>query len=205
MRDRADIRAAYDDIAPAYADERSASSQDMDVLEAFLDTLPAGGVVLDAGCGQGVPILQRVQSSRASMGLDFSREQLELARATVSAVPLIQADVTTLPLRDDVLTAITAFHTLIHIPRSAQPAVIGEFARILSPGGRVLVTDGPEEWTGSNPDWLGTGVEMEWHISGAATTKTHLRNAGFQIEREWELTTDEHWVYLQAKLASGLR
>ncbi|NIS29986.1 MAG: methyltransferase type 11, partial [Actinobacteria bacterium] len=63
-------------------------------------------------------------------------------------------------------------------------------ARELRPGGRLLVSEGADEWVGDNPDWLDTGVRMEWAVAGADATRAQLRAAGFEVEAE-ETTGDE--------------
>lgn len=199
MDERDDIRHAYDELAETYATERSDGGREMDILAEFLGPLSPNVRILDAGCGQGRPVLRRITASATGIGLDFSRQQLRLAAGNVPETPLIQADIAHLPLADDAVDAITAFHTLIHLPMADQEAAIAEFARILRPGGRLLVSDGPAEWRGANPDWLDTGVEMRWHIAGAETTRGQLRNVGFTITAEWEVTEDEQWVFVAAE------
>lgn len=76
---------------------------------------------------------------------------------------------------------------------------------MLRPGGRVLVSEGLSEWQGSNPDWLDSGSEMQWHMAGADATREQLRDAGFAIVDEWGATErfadqDERWQYLVAEL-----
>ena len=202
MGDRNSIRRAYDEIAETYAAERSDGGREMEILDEFLAPLSDGPRVLDAGCGQGTPVLRRVDAAATGIGIDFSRRQLGLAAANVPGAPLLQADVTQLPLADDGIDAIVAFHTLIHVPTEDQRAAITEFSRILRPGGRLLLSEGPAAWAGTNPDWLDSGVEMQWHIDGVDATRTQLSDAGFEIGDEWEVDEDgdEHWVFLAAQL-----
>lgn len=200
MIEKNSIRNAYDNVAESYASVRSESGQDIAILAEFLEPLSADSKILDAGCGQGTPVLRQVNETATAVGLDFSREQLRLATENVPGGQLVQGDLTHLPVADDVFDAITAYHTLIHIPLDAHQTVLTEFGRVLRPGGRLLLTESPTEWTGANPDWLDTGVEMQWNMAGAETTREQLRNAGFTIFEEWEVNEDEHWMFFAAEL-----
>jgi ubiquinone/menaquinone biosynthesis C-methylase UbiE len=207
MVDRDAVRRGYDDLAETYAATRSEADPGTAVLDEFLDTLPASPHVLDAGCGQGTPVLARVSRTAAATGLDFSLSQLALAAARVPDATLTRGDMTRLPFREGVFDAVTAFHSLIHVPLDEHQSTLDEFARVLRPAGRVLLTEGQSEWCGTNPDWLDTGVEMQWHIAGVDATRDHLRRAGFTVTDEWDRTTsreddEEHWVYLAARLDS---
>ena len=205
MVDKGDVRRNYDDLAETYARERSEAGYGKEILDQFLRPLPKSARVLDAGCGQGTPVLHQLSASATATGLDFSRTQLELATENAPRASLIQGDMTNLPVRNGVFDAITAYHSLIHIPLEEHQAVIDEFARVLRPDGRLLLSEGSDEWSGSNPDWLGSGVEMQWNIAGAKATREHLRNAGFTIVDEWGATDtfagdEEQWVFFFTRL-----
>lgn len=201
MTKRNNVRQAYDEMAETYASVRSENGQDMEILAEFLDPLSSAAKILDAGCGQGTPVFRQLDETATAVGLDFSREQLRLATENVPQGRLVQGELTHLPVADGVFDAITAYHTLIHVPLDAHQTVITEFSRVLRPGGRLLLTESPTEWTGANPDWLDTGVEMQWSMAGAETTRKQLRNAGFSIFDEWEVNEDEHWIFFGAELA----
>lgn len=201
------VRRGYDGLAEAYAEQRPEDGREMDILDGFLRPLPESARVLDVGCGQGTPVLRRVAESATGVGVDISRAQLALAAENAPGAHLAQGDMTRLPVRGGAFDAVTAFHSLIHVPRDEHRAVVEEFARVLQPGGRLLVSEGPNEWSGTNPDWLETGVEMQWHIAGAEATREQLRNAGFTITDEWGASNhfadeDERWVFFAAELDS---
>ncbi|WP_435093247.1 class I SAM-dependent methyltransferase [Halorubrum sp. N11] len=206
MVDKDAVRRGYDELAEAYAADRVEDGRGREVLSQFLDELPESARVLDAGCGQGTPVLRDLAASATAFGTDISRTQLELAADRVPEAGIAQGDMTALPFRDDAFDAVTAFHSLIHVPREQHQAVVDEFARVLAHGGRLLCSEGPDEWRGTNPDWLGTGVEMQWHIAGVEATRDHLRNAGFAVEREWRADDslddgdDAQWTFLSARL-----
>lgn len=211
--DRTTVRRAYDELGAAYAAERSGGDGDaageeataeLARLDRFLDGLPDDARLLDAGCGPGTPILRHASTATSTVGLDASREQLRLAAGNAPGAALVQGDLKRLPLCAGTVDAVVCSHALIHVPLADHRTVLDEFARILRLGGRLLVTEGPDEWRGSNPDWLGTGVEMSWAIAGADATRDGLRAAGFRIEVESAGGADdgdEEWVYFSAELA----
>ena len=216
MADPDDVRRSYDDLAETYAAERSTDERATRILDEFL----AGSSperVLDAGCGQGEPVLTRIEETTTGVGLDVSREMLRLADETVRG-PLVQGEMTRLPFVADTFDAVVAFWSLIHVSLADHQTVIDEFARVLGPGGRVLLCEGPEEWVGENPDWLGSGVEMAWELAGVERTREQLHAAGFRVTESWgaaerladdaDPETDEDgdgddpdWVFLAAELA----
>ena len=183
------VRRGYDELAQAYAASRSEGG--MEELERFLDACADPGSrsgpvrVLDAGCGQGTPVLSRLSDSTEAVGLDFSREQMALAEANAPGAALVEGDMTALPFANGTFDAVVAYWSLIHVPADAHRAVVEEFARVLAPGGRLLMNEGANALTGENSDWLDTGVEMQWSIAGAAATREQLWDAGFAIVEEW--------------------
>ncbi|MFC7239584.1 class I SAM-dependent methyltransferase [Saliphagus sp. GCM10025317] len=185
MVERDAVRRSYDELASVYAAQRSDDGPGTRVLERFLDSLEDPERVLDAGCGQGTPVLTRLSESTVAVGLDFSGEQLRLATDAAPGAGLLQGDMTALPLEESSFDAVVAYWSLIHVPLEDHPTVIEEFKRVLRPGGRLLLCEGTNAWTGENPDWLESGVEMAWEIAGAEATRGQLQEAGFAVLEEW--------------------
>lgn len=187
MVDKDRVRRSYDDLAATYAAARSDDSDDVVVLDEFLDRLSAPAKVLDAGCGQGTPVLRRLTDSNTAIGLDTSTGQLQLAAERVPTAPLVQGDIAALPFRDEVFDVVVAYYSLIHLPLDEHQTALDEFARVVRSKGWVLLSEGAGTWEGSNPDWLGSGIEMQWSVAGAEATRRHLRAAGFEIVAEWQV------------------
>ncbi|RRJ27931.1 class I SAM-dependent methyltransferase [Halocatena pleomorpha] len=181
MDDRNHVRRAYDEITESYAEHRTADGHARERLEGFLDRLPETARVLDAGCGHGTPILDRLACETEAIGVEFSRGQVEVATENAPTASLLQGDMTSLPVRDGTVDAVTAFHSLIHVPLNHHQRVLDEFARVLRPDGHLLFTEGTEAWQGENPNWLDSGVEMQWEIAGPTVTERQLRAAGFSL------------------------
>ncbi|UTF54105.1 class I SAM-dependent methyltransferase [Natronosalvus rutilus] len=185
MVERDAVRRSYDELAPVYAAKRSDDGPGTRVLKRFLGSLEDPERVLDAGCGQGTPVLSRLAETTTAVGLDFSREQLGLATANAPEAGHVQGDMTALPFERSAFDAVVAYWSLIHVPLDEHRAVIDDFARVLRPGGRLLLCEGTNAWTGENPDWLESGVEMAWEIAGAEATRDQLQEAGFAVLEEW--------------------
>lgn len=205
MDERRAVREAYDEMAQhyyeQYTDEVSGEAL-VEPVELFCEGLDTGDRLLDAGCGAGDPPLARAGES--GVGLDFSSEQLELARESTPA-ELVQGDMTGLPFATDAFDAVAALYSLIHVPIEDHPTVLAEFARVLRPGGRLLVTEGGTEWSGSNPDWLDSGTEMRWSMAGPEATREDLRACGFEIQGVWDVpdptTEDDEKPFFLAELS----
>lgn len=207
MVEKETVLEGYDEIAETYLGERSPSSEEQQALSSFLDELAPASRLLDAGCGGGEPVLQSLTAaSHDVVGVDLSGEQLGVAASKAPAAKLLRGDMTRLPVADGSVDAVLAFHSLIHVPADEHQAVIDEFSRVLRTGGRLLVSEGPGEWQGSNPDWLDGGAKMQWYIAGAETTRDQLATAGFRITAEYgapnTLADDEDtsWVFFDAVL-----
>jgi SAM-dependent methyltransferase len=186
------IRRAWDAVADDYADARRPDGPDADLLRELASDLPAGARVLDVGCGDGrrtMATLLDADSTLEVVGLDFSRVQLDLAREAVPGARLLQADMTALPVADDAVDAVSAYHSVFHVPREQHPTVYGEFARVLRPGGVVLVTVGSGRSESTRRNWLGSGHAMFWSTPGSAATTAQLSDAGFDVE--WERRVDD--------------
>jgi ubiquinone/menaquinone biosynthesis C-methylase UbiE len=203
--DKEVVREGYDELAPDYAEQREAVGDGVEALEAMLADLPADSRVLDAGCGQGTPVLERIETEATGVGADLSRGQLGLAAGNVPTAALAQTDMTRLPFTEGAFDAVTTYYSLVHIPEGDHQIVIDEFARVLRPGGRAIVIEGTNEWRGSNSDWLDSGTEMQWHIVGPDATREQLRNAGFEVREErvvgGSLEEEGDWQMFVAELA----
>lgn len=190
------VRDGYDMIAEAYANSRDTSE------EAFLgleDELDRAALILDAGCGAGVPVTQELTDHGSVVGLDLSREQLQLARKNVPTAATLQGDITSLPFRRNTFDAVVSFHAVIHLPLDDHFDTFAEFARVLRPGGWALLTTGVGAWSGTNSDWLDTGTTMRWSFPDRETTIDWLVDVGFVVERT-EVLADGlgpgEWLYL---------
>lgn len=185
MTDRNAVRRGYDALAGDYQRARGDSEYDEQCLDDLGERLPSDARVLDAGCGDGRPVSTRLSDHGVDVvSLDFSRTQVELASMRLGSDSLVQGDMTALPFATSEFDAVCAFNSFIHIPQSEHEAVLQEFQRVLEDGW-LLFTTGCSNWEGRNPDWLESGVAMEWDILGIDETHALLESVGFRVEETW--------------------
>ena len=99
--------------------------------------------VLDAGCGPGELLAAMAREGTgwgALVGFDFSAGMIAQARAQRGDLPvhLFVGDAQSVPLPDASFDVVMARHMLYHVPDIDR--ALAEAARLLRPGGRILVT-----------------------------------------------------------------
>lgn len=183
--DRDEVRRAWDDVAATYAARRDPDGSDAALIDDLLAALPADPHVLDVGCGDGARTLANLPAG--SVGLDVSRRGLDLARETVPEARLVHGEMSALPFGADRFDGITAYHAVFHVERERHPAVYAEFARVLRPGGRLLMTLPGGRFETVRRGWM--GGRMFFSAPGRDRTLAQLREAGF-TEIETATATD---------------
>lgn len=114
--------------------------------------LPAGPArVLDAGCGTGgfIRMLRAARPEWTVTGADLSPLAVALARERTGAT-IVEASLTALPFPDGSHDAVTTGDVLYHIADTA--AALRELARVLRPGGVVVVNEPAYRWLWSYHD-----------------------------------------------------
>lgn len=186
------VRCGYDRVADVYADwsARIVSGERERITDLLLESLPAGAAVLDLGCGNGLPTTARLAGQFQVTGVDVSGEQLARARQHVPDACLIRADIATVDFPAESFDAVTAFFSIIHLPREEHAGLFGSVARWLRPGGYFAASLGVDAANGGlEPDWL--GVPMYWSHFDGETSCRLIEQAGLRLERAVHETIDE--------------
>jgi SAM-dependent methyltransferase len=128
---------------------------------AFAQPFARGRRVLDAACGEGYGSAMLAPVAASVLGLDIGAEAVEHARCRYGAragLSFEQGDCTRLDhLPDASFDLIVSFETLEHV--QAQERMLDGFARLLAPGGLLLVST-PDKHTYSDL----TGFRNEHHV-----------------------------------------
>lgn len=99
----------------------------------------APGVALDAACGTGRFAEFLAQRGHRVIGVDSSPDMLAHARRRVPEAEFRVAELDALPLADDSVDVVVCALALEHVPR--LDPVLAEFARVLRPGGDLVISD----------------------------------------------------------------
>ncbi|MEV0987814.1 class I SAM-dependent methyltransferase [Streptomyces sp. NPDC049949] len=179
------VRRGYDALSLRYDQAYSAETKDQPWISELSGRIPAGGMVLDLGCGSGVPVACALATAGHRVtGVDISEVQIRWARELVPQAEFIRADATAVDFAPASFDAVVSFYALIHIPLDEQLPLLRKVAGWLRPGGWFLGTTGHRAWTGVDEDWLGGGTAMWWSHADAATNRAWITQAGLTVEQE---------------------
>jgi SAM-dependent methyltransferase len=168
-----------------YGGANTAFDLDEPVVGEILDAVPAG-VALDAACGTGRWSAALAARGHRVIGVDSSPEMLDRARAEVPDGEFRPGELTALPLGDAAVDLVVCALALSHVP-DLEP-VLAEFARVLRPGGHLVISDMHPEVVarGSNQPVRDAGGHPGRLVSHRHLVGDYLRAAlpvGLQVRR----------------------
>ncbi len=185
-----DVRASYDAIADEYArgiaDELRHKPADRELLLRFAGALHGRGPIADLGCGPG-HVARFLRAAGASVfGLDLSYPMLREARALNAELPLVQGDMTSLGLAGGALAGVAAFYAIVNIPRAQLPAAFREIARVLQPGGLLLLAFHVGDQVLREDELWGRRIAMDFFFFDPREIEPLLEQAGLAVEETLE-------------------
>jgi 2-polyprenyl-3-methyl-5-hydroxy-6-metoxy-1,4-benzoquinol methylase len=179
------VRRGYDAVSYLYRGDTEEPEHYASWLARLKERVPAGGAVLDLGCGCGVPLSRDLAAGGyAVTGVDLSAVQVQRARQLVPAARVLQADATQVEFPAGAFDAVVCLYVLFHLPLADQPVLLGRIAGWLRPGGWLLVTASQRAWTGTEDGWLGGPAPMWWSHAGVATYRDWIHQAGLRVTAE---------------------
>ncbi len=98
----------------------------------------AGGVVLDAGCGEGYGAALLRRTASRVVALDYAPGVVGHVAAAYPSVDPVRGDLQRLPVRDGAVEVVATLQTIEHL--HDQAGFVRECARVLRPAGPLLVT-----------------------------------------------------------------
>lgn len=131
-----------------------------DMLASFL---PKGGQILDVGCGDGALVGWLRQNGYDAQGIDPQADGNGILRGGAEALPVAAASV-------DCVLFVNSLH---HVPVDEMDRAIGEAARVLRPGGRLVVMEPLAEG-----DWFDLLLPVQDETAIRAAAMGVLERAG---------------------------
>ena len=203
MADAVDAFGAYEAMAAAYVADEGNAYNSLYERPAMLGLLGdvTGLRVLDAGCGAGSLAAELVARGASVVGVDLSPRMVAAARARVGSsrarfVVGDLADGGVLSSFGPGVFDVVAASLMMHYVRDWEP-VLRAFARVLVPGGRVVLsTHHPAMTSRWWPDGDHDGIELlhdKWQKRGAVfdvrfyrrplrLMEAAFRAAGFRVD-----------------------
>lgn len=165
------VRARYDGHGDWYDDWNAPNAERN--APTILNLLgPGDGLCLDLGCGTGLYLDTLAVTGRTVVGLDFSADQLRLARRR--SPHLVRADAAALPFADGTFPAVVTLWISTDVDDFAP--VLAEAARVLTPGGLLA-------FFGAHPCF--NGPHTEWMDDGGVWAHSTYPLAGWHSESPW--------------------
>ena len=123
----------------------------MDRYALLYDWLPAGGPVLDVGCGNGIYTSWLARKAGVAVGIDHHVGNLAWGKQEFPDVHFVDSNGETLPFADAVFNAVMCTEVLEHT--RDDRATLQEIHRVTRPGGYLLLST-PHRglFTGLDPD-----------------------------------------------------
>lgn len=134
----------YEENAAAWDAQRGRDLHERAWLDRFVAQLPAGGEILDLGCGSGEPIARHlIERGFRLTGVDSSPSLIALCRERFPEQEWIVADMRALDLGRR-LDGLIAWHSFFHLAQDDQRSMFPRFADHIRPGGALMFTSGPK-------------------------------------------------------------
>jgi ubiquinone/menaquinone biosynthesis C-methylase UbiE len=178
------VAEAYDALLPGLDAEQPA---DVALLAGFADAAAsAGGDVVDVGCGTGR--IARWLGARGLRvhGVDPSPAMLRIASAAQPEASFALGTAEAVPVADASAAGALAWYSLIHVPPASLPRAAGELARIVRPGGVVLVAAHAGSGERTIAGAYGTAATLTAWAHDAEALAVALQGAGLVVRERLE-------------------
>ena len=180
------IRESYDRVADEYAcrifDELQHKPLDRELLDRFAAQVLGRGDVCDMGCGPGQVARYLRNAGATVFGLDLSPQMLEQARQLNPDISFREGNMLALDLQDGTLAGIAAFYAIVNLPKESLPLVFREMARVLQPGGLLLLAFHTGDEALHEEELWGRPISMDFFLLPPFAIRRSLEAAGLLVE-----------------------
>lgn len=186
----------YDQLVDWYVAQRNCAIGVAEIAR-LAALLPVGATVVDIGCGDGIPISQRLLDYGFKVyGIDSSGEMVKRFQANFPGVAVECSDVLTSDLFGREFDAAVAYGVVFHLSPPNQARLIRKIAHHLRPGGLLLFNSGNEEGEGVSEM---AGIRIPQYSLSAAQYEETLRANGMILVQHYLDPQSEGYIYLARK------
>ena len=180
-----DLQTGYGAWSGSYDGPNPFIAAEEEVVVPLLEALATPGTrALDAACGTGRHAAHLARLGCTTTGVDQSDAMLDVARAKVPGATFVTGDLRALPFDDGAFDLAVVALALSHLPDPADG--LAELARVLRPGGRLVVAD-PHPGSvvlGGQAFYRDAAGALRWvrnHYHGASTWLRAFTAAGLEV------------------------
>ena len=178
------IRRDYDALAEDYArniyGELQHKPLDRELLTRFAKSVR--GEICDLGCGPGHVARFFHEAGAKVFGVDLSPGMVEQARRLNPEIEFREGNMFALELADESLAGVVLFYSIVNLQKRVLPEVFREVARVLGPGGRVMVAFHTGDEVLAEKELWGHAISMDFVLLPPKEICRQMEEAGFMVE-----------------------
>jgi ubiquinone/menaquinone biosynthesis C-methylase UbiE len=159
------------------------------MLHDFVSEHPSRGLyALDIGCGNGRNMSALVAAEYQAFGMDISEQAIATAQRYVPEGHYFKCDVISLPFPSGMFSLVYCGTVLSCLDSDSIKLAMGEFRRVVTPGGYLLFSDFSTKDPGAIDTRSGDASECAPAVRHYFTKEELVvLFTGFTIERLWEV------------------
>lgn len=178
---------SYERVAADYAehfrDELAHKPFDRKMLDWLIEKAGVAGPICDMGCGPGQIARYLRDHSAEACGIDLSPAMVREARRLHPGIDFGVGDMLDLcDVPDASYGGIAAFYSIVHLSARELPRAFRELARVLAPGGVLLLAFHVGSEVVHRDEWWGKDVDVDFVFFETADVKRNLEVACFLLE-----------------------
>lgn len=170
---------SYESSAEAYAKNVEGLHPHKEA-DRFLSMLPCGGSILDIGCGSGRDAKLFSEKGFNVTGIDYSPSMIDIAAKTAPKATFKVMDMQCLNF-EHAFDGAWANASLLHIPKSHFPKILGEIYNILNPNGVFYIALKQGDKEGVELDTRYGSLQKFFSYFEENELRTFLTDAGFRV------------------------
>lgn len=156
---------------------------DRSLLADFIELIKKQAIrrVADIGCGPGRVAAFMADHGLEVVGVDVSQAMLDVARTAHPGIEFEEGRLDALPIETGVLAGAVCWYSIIYTPLGRLDEVFDELARVLVPGGCLLLAFQTEGEPVHREDAFGTRLPLTSYRHDVQAVAACLQNNGFEI------------------------